>query len=161
MYYKRKERRKISVQLPSKHLWNHNSDSDLLKDSRSFNSFSIGFRSGDWLGHSRGFIFFSLKPSESFLGSVLGIVVFLKRSRSFHGPGRWQHIFSKNVLVHFSIYTRFVCQCHILKNSPTLWCSKLHCCWCFGGDMQCLWTPKHGVCFGIHSSAALYTHGQY
>lgn len=56
-------------------------------------------------------LFLSLKPIESFLDCVFGIIVFLKLSPLFYlyHPGKWLQNFIKNVLAHFSIHPYFSC----------------------------------------------------
>ncbi len=84
--------------------------------------------------------FLSLKPIESFLGCVFGIIVSLKCPPSFHLHHlcRWQQIFIKNVSVHFSIHPSFnymnFFQCYTMI---------------FWGDVQCHLISKHGVYYGI------------
>ena len=121
----------------------------------SFLRFSIGFKSGDWLGHSSSFIFFLWKPIESFLGCVFGIIVLLKCPPSFHlhHPGRWHQIFYLEWLFTFfhSSFLQLYEVCPV-PYSPTPWCSHLQApllVWCFGGDVQCHLTSKHGVYYGI------------
>lgn len=122
----------------------------------SFHRFSIGYKSGEWLGHSSSFIFFLWNQLRVSLAVCL-VIVLLKCPPSFHlqHPGRWQHIFIKNVSVHFSIhpsisymkYASTVCwKTASHQDVPT---SKLHCWFGVFGAMCSHFSSKHGVYYGI------------
>ncbi len=62
--------------------------------------FSMGLRSGDWLGHSRT-LNASTKPLLHCPGGVFGIIVMLKDPATFHlqCPCRWKEVFTQNLTI--------------------------------------------------------------
>ncbi len=73
--------------------------------TRTFNSlqrFSMGLRSGDWLGHSRTLKCFLRSPC-----GVFGIIVMLKDPATFHlqCPCWWKEVFTQNLTIHGPIHS--------------------------------------------------------
>lgn len=65
---------------------------------------------GQMIGHSSSFFSLSLRPMDSFLGCVFGIIILLKHPRSFHiliilEDG--SRFLIKNVSLHFSFHPSF------------------------------------------------------
>ncbi len=77
--------------------------------TRTFNSlqrFSMGLRSGDWLGHSRTLKCFL--RSHSFVArAVFGIIFMLKDPATFHlqCPCWWKEVFTQNLMIHGPIHS--------------------------------------------------------
>ncbi len=105
-----------------------------------FHRFSIGFKSGDWLGHSSSFTFFLWNQLRVSLDVCLGSL------------SRW------NVHPHFIFIilvdgSRFLSRISryifpfILPSTIWIFASAIP--WCFWGDVQCHLTSKHGVYYGI------------
>ncbi len=64
--------------------------------------FSMGLRSGDWLGHSRTLKCFLRSHSFVARGGVFGIIVMLKDPATFHlqCPCWWKEVFTQNLTKH-------------------------------------------------------------
>ena len=78
---------------------------DLRWATRTFNSlqrFSMGLRSGDWLGHSR-----TLKCFLRSHSCVFGVIVMLKDPATFHlqCPCWWKEVFTQNLTIHGPIHS--------------------------------------------------------
>ncbi len=79
--------------------------------TRTFNSlqrFSMGLRSGDWLGHSRTLKCFL--RSHSFVARAVclgGVIVMLKDPATFHlqCPCWWKEVFTQNLTIHGPIHS--------------------------------------------------------
>ena len=85
----------------------------------SLQRFSIGFRSGDWLGHSRTLIYFFWSHSLVFLAVCFGVVVMLEDPTTTHVQcSDWgKELFAQ----HLTIYGPFVLS---VKQSTCLLCRK-------------------------------------
>ena len=134
--------------LPHKHAWNPEGSLGSFYELWALVP-SIAFQL-DW-GQVIGWaileaLFSFCETNWEFLDCVFGISVLLKCPNSFHfhHPGRWQQIFIKNVSVHLSVHPSFD---DVKSASAVCWTALLV--WGFSGDMQCLLTSKHGVCYGI------------
>ncbi len=78
--------------------------------TRTFNSlqrFSMGLRSGDWLGHSRTLKCFLRSHSFVARAVVFGIIVMLKDPAMFHlqCPCWWKEVFTQNLTIHGPIHS--------------------------------------------------------
>lgn len=112
--------------------------------SLSFSSFhrvSVWLRSGDWLVYSSSLIFCLQNQLTVSLNLFLG-EMFTVHGFIFIILVGGSRFFYQECLNTFSIQLYKACQCHMLKNSPTAWCSHLQ---TSLGDMECLLISKHGV----------------
>ncbi len=109
----------------------------------SFHKCSIGFKSGDWLGHSSSFTFFLWNQSRVSL-AVFGIIVWLKCPPSFHlhHPGRWQQILSRMSRYIFPfILPSIIWILPVLHHDVLGWCAVP-----FDLQTWCvLWHPKSSI----------------
>ena len=96
----------------------------------SFHRFSIGFKSGDWLGHSSSFIFFLWNQLRVSLAVCLGSLSCWNVHPRFifsilvDATDSYQECLG--TFLHSSFLQLYeVCQDHMLKKCPTPWCSHL------------------------------------
>ncbi len=78
--------------------------------TRTFNSlqrFSMGLRSGDWLGPLQDLEMLLTKPLLRCPGGVFGIIVMLKDPATFHlqCPCWWKEVFTQNLTIHGPIHS--------------------------------------------------------
>ncbi len=126
-------------------IWVHSSTQTVFKSWRfcgpllwtlifsSFHRFSIGFKSGDWLGHSSSFIFFLWNHLRVSL-AAFEIIVLLKCPPLFHlhHPGRcwdWQGagLLSNYWLAFYAFLHLPFFMCSILFPVPLHFTSELIC----------------------------------
>ncbi len=98
------------------------------------NRFSIRFRSGLWLGHSKTSIIFWW--SHSFVDLMYALCCCRAERWSSSEAWRFCAIFNSNIIPSTWLRPQF----QLKKNNPKVWCCHHHASlwvWCFFGDVQC------------------------
>ncbi len=118
---------------------------------RSPHRFSIGFRSGLWLGHSKTWIFFWSSHSFVDLDVCFGLLSCWKIKFLFifsFLAEAWR--FCANIDWYLELFiipsTLTKAPVPAEKNSPKAWCCHHHASlwvWCSFGDVQCCFCAKH------------------
>ena len=115
---------------------------------KSYNRFSIGLRSGHWLGHSKTLKKVPLKPLECcFSSSMLRVIVLLEGEPLSQSQisGRLKQVSPKNFPVFSAIHPSIlqfwpVSQSLPIKNIATAWCCHHHAslwgCFSIGRDWE-------------------------